>query len=60
MKYVGLDCNKKYEHATMIDAETGEIKSKRLAHTAEDFEEFIGSGKNTRVVMESCWNWRKM
>lgn len=59
MKYIGLDCHKKYDHATMIDTETGEIKAKRLVHTSEEFEEFIGHRANTRVVMESCWNWSK-
>lgn len=59
MKYIGLDCHKKYDHATMIDTETGEIKAKRLAHTTEEFKGFIGNGANTRVVMESCWNWSK-
>jgi len=29
MKYIGLDCHKQYDHATMIDTDTGEIKSKR-------------------------------
>jgi len=59
MKYIGLDCQKKYDHATMINTETGEIKSKRLAHTVEEFQEFIGERAGTRVVMESCWNWSK-
>ena len=59
MKYIGLDCHKKYDHATMIDTETGEIKSKRLAHTVEGFQEFIGDKTGTRAVMESCWNWSK-
>ena len=36
MKYIGLDCHKQYDHATMIDTETGEIKAKRLAHIKED------------------------
>ena len=43
MKYIGLDCHKKYDHATMIDTETEEIKVKRLAHTIEEFKEFIGN-----------------
>ena len=59
MKYIGFDCHKKYDHATMIDTETGEIRVKRLAHTAEEFKDFIGTRSNTRVVMESCWNWSK-
>jgi hypothetical protein len=29
MKYIGLDCHKQYDHATMIDTETGEIKVKK-------------------------------
>jgi len=59
MKYIGLDCHKKYDHATIINTETGEIKAKRLTHTREEFSEFIGQRANTRVVMESCWNWSK-
>ena len=59
MKYIGLDCHKKYDHATMINTETGEIKAKKLTHTREEFHEFIGQRANTRVVMESCWNWSK-
>jgi len=43
----------------MIDTETGEIKAKRLTHTTEEFKEFIGNRDNTRLVMESCWNWSK-
>jgi transposase len=57
MKYIGLDCHKKYDHATMIDVGTGEIKSRRLTHTAEEFEEFIGGKAGTKVVIESCRNW---
>ena len=57
MKYIGLGYHKNYDHATMIDTETGEIKSKRLAHTVEEFQEFIGGKAGTRAVMESCWNW---
>lgn len=59
MKYVGLDCHKKYDHATMIDREIREIKAKRLTHIKEDFAEFIGEKGDTRLVMESCWNWCK-
>ena len=59
MKYIGLDCHKKFDHATMIDTETGEVKAKRLAHVKEDFAEFIGERSDTRLVMESCWNWCK-
>jgi len=59
MKYIGLDCHKKYDHATMIDTETGEVKAKRLTHLKEDFAEFIGERGDTRLVMESCWNWCK-
>jgi transposase len=57
MRYIGLDCHKKFDHATMIDTGTGEVKSKRLAHTAEEFEEFIGNKVDTKVVIESCRNW---
>ena len=28
MKYIGLDCHKQYDHATMIGTDTGEIKAK--------------------------------
>jgi len=59
MKYIGLDCHKKFDHATMIDTETGEVKAKRLTHLKEDFAEFIGEGSDTKLVMESCWNWCK-
>ena len=51
MKYIGLDCHKKYDHATMIDTETGEIKAKRLIHLKEEFVEFIGERSDTRQVM---------
>ena len=54
MKYIALDCHKQYDHATMIDTETGEIKSKRLAHIKEEFREFIGDRTGTRMVIESC------
>jgi len=59
MRYVGLDCHKKYDHATMIDTDTGALRSKRLMHTAEDYRGFIGEKTGTRAVMESCWNWSK-
>jgi len=59
MKYIGLDCHKKYDHATIIDTETGGIKAKKLTHMIEEFEEFIGDRANTRLVMESRWNWSK-
>ena len=44
---------------TIIDTETGEIRAKRLIHTKEEFAEFISERVNTRLVMESCWNWCK-
>jgi len=59
MKYIGLDCHKQYDFATSIDSETGEIKSKKLAHTKEEFKAFIGGRNNTKMVIESCWNWSK-
>jgi transposase len=59
MKYIGLDCHKKYDHATMIDTRTGEIKAKKLTHLKEEFADFIGERGDTRLVMESCWNWCK-
>jgi len=59
MKYIALDCHKQYDHATMIDTETGEIKSKRLAHIKEEFKEFIGNRADTRMVIESCRDWSR-
>jgi len=59
MKYITLDCHKQYDHATMIDTETGEIKGKRLAHTKEEFREFIGDRAGTKIVIESCRDWSK-
>lgn len=59
MKYIGLDCHKQYDHATMIDTETGEIKVKRLAHIKEDFNDFIGDRTGTRMVIESCRDWSR-
>jgi hypothetical protein len=57
MRHIGLDCHKKFDHATMIDTGTGEIRAKKLGHTAEEFEAFIGDKSNTRVAIESCRNW---
>lgn|GEM_PF-174204 len=59
MKYIGLDCHKQYDHATMIDTEAGEIKAKSLAHTKEEFRRFIGDGAGTRMVIESCRDWSR-
>lgn len=59
MKYIALDCHKQYDHATMIDSETGEIKNKRLAHIKGEFSEFIGNGACTRMVIESCRDWSR-
>jgi transposase len=59
MKYIALDCHKQYDHATMIDAETGEIKNKRLAHLKDEFREFIGDGAGARMVIESCRDWAR-
>jgi transposase len=59
MKYTGLDCHKQYDHATMIDTDTGEVRSRRLAHTQDEFKEFIGDRASTKMVIESCWNWSK-
>jgi len=59
MKYIGLDCHKQYDHATMIDTETGEIKAKRLPHIKEEFKEFIGDRASTRMVIESCRDWSR-
>ena len=59
MKYIGLDCHEQYDHATMIDTETGEIKVKRLAHIKEDFNDFIGDKAGTRMVIESCRDWSR-
>ena len=54
MKYIGLDCHKQYDHATMIDTETGEVRSRRLAHTQGEFKEFLGDGASTKMAIESC------
>lgn len=59
MKYIGLDCHKQYDFATLLDSETGEIKSKKLAHTKKEFKAFLGSGSNSKMVIEACWNWSK-
>lgn len=59
MKYIGLDCHKQYDFATLIDSEIGEIRSKKLAHRKEEFKSFIGERSNTKMVIESCWNWSK-
>jgi transposase len=59
MKYIGLDCHKQYDHATMIDTETGEIKAKRLAHIKEEFSQFIGDKAGTKMVIESCRDWSR-
>jgi len=59
MKYIGLDCHKLYDFATLIDSETGEVRSKKLAHTREEFKGFIGGRSNSKMVIESCWNWSK-
>jgi transposase len=59
MKYIALDCHKQYDHATMIDSETGEIKNKRLAHFKDEYSEFIGDGAGTRMVIEACRDWAR-
>jgi len=59
MKYIGLDCHKQYDHATMIDTETGEVKARKLAHIKEEFREFVGDKTGTRVVIESCRDWSR-
>jgi len=59
MKYIALDCHKQYDHATMIDSETGEIKDKKLAHIKEEFREFIGDKADTRMVIESSRDWSR-
>ncbi len=59
MKYIGLDCHKEYDHATMINTKTGEIKTRMLAHTRDEFSGFIGDTVDTKMVIESCWNWSK-
>ena len=58
-KYIALDCHKQYDHATVVDTETGETKSRRLAHIKGDFREFIGDRAATRVVIESCRDWSR-
>jgi transposase len=59
MKYIGLDCHKQYDHATLINTETGEVKANRLAHIKEEFRGFIGDKAGSKMVIESCWNWSK-
>ena len=59
MKYIALDCHKQYDHATMIDSETGEIKNKKLAHIKEEYREFIGDKVSTRLVIEPCRDWSR-
>ena len=59
MKYIGLDCHEQYDHATMIDTETGEIKVRRLAHIKEDSNDFIGDKAGTKMVIESCRDWSR-
>jgi len=59
MKYIGLDCHKQYDHATLINTETGEVKAKRLAHIKEEFRKFVGDKADTKMVIESCWNWSR-
>jgi transposase len=59
MKYIGLDCHKRYDHATLINTETGEVKAKRLAHVEEEFRRFIGDRADSKMVIESCRNWSK-
>ena len=59
MKYIGLDCHKRYDFATLIDSETGEIRSKKLAHKKDEFKAFIGDRGKSKMVIESCWNWSK-
>jgi transposase len=59
MKYIGLDCHKLYDFATLIDSETGEIRSKKLSHKKREIKSFIGGKSNTKMVIESCWNWSK-
>ena len=59
MKYIGLDRHKQYDFATLIDSETGEIRSKKLAHKKEEFKAFIGDRSESKMVIESCWNWSK-
>ena len=59
MKYIALDCHKQYDHATMIDSDTGEIKNKRLAHYKDEYKEFIGERSGTKMVIESCRDWSR-
>jgi transposase len=59
MKYIALDCHKQYDYATMIDVDTGEVKSRRLAHIKEEFREFIGGRAGTKMVIESCRDWSR-
>ena len=46
MRYIGIDCHKKYDHATMIDTETGErlieFKDSGLWAWSSDDQTFMG------------------
>jgi hypothetical protein len=55
----GLDCHKQYHFATLIDSETGEIRSRRRAHKKDKSEAFIGDRSKSKMVIESCRNWSK-
>jgi hypothetical protein len=57
VKCVGLDCHQEYDHAPIINTETGKIKTRRLAPTADEFRRFIGGKTDSKMVIESCWNW---
>jgi hypothetical protein len=54
VKYIGLDCHKHYDFATLIDSETGEIRSKKLAHKKDESKAFIGDRSKSKMVRESC------
>ena len=51
MKYIGVDCYKKYDHVTMIDTGTREVKVKSLTYLKEDFAEFIGDRSDTQLLL---------
>jgi len=59
MRYIGIDCHKQFDHATMINSETGEIKTKKLSHIKGEFAQFIGDKAGTRMVIESCRDWSR-
>jgi len=55
MKFVGLDCHKRYTFATKIVADTGVVVKAKLANNPDELGSFIGKG--SKVVLEAGYNW---